>query len=317
MKIAITGATGLVGSHLANKYLSDGWEVYVLVKDESSASILDKKVNRVYGNINNKSDVDYLIQKSLPTYFVHLAAQTQAYDSLKYPYNTFYTNLIGTLNVLEALKEYGACKSIIIASSDKAYGELDGDEYLENHKINGIYPYDASKSATEIIANSYKKTYGLPVCITRCCNIYGSNDTNQERLITGIINCYMRNETFTIRNGGEDIREYIHVLDVVSAYQDILEHTERDSSIDAFNVSSGERFTTLEIFYKVQEAIGDTVKHQIIQEKNMEIKKQFMNSSLLKNTTGWEPKNKFDDSIVEISKWYMSNLGKRWDPVIK
>lgn len=310
MNIAITGATGLVGSHLSNKYLNDGWDVYVLVKDESSASLLNKKVNRVYGDINNKSDVDYLIQKSLPKYFVHLAAQTQAYDSLKYPYNTFYTNLVGTLNVLEALREYGSCNSIIIASSDKAYGELDGEEYLESHKINGIYPYDASKSATEIISNSYRKTYSMPISITRCCNIYGSNDTNQERLITGIVNCYLNDETFTIRNGGEDIREYIHVDDVVSAYQHILDHTSKNIEPYVFNVSSGERFTTIEVFNKVEKAIGKKVKHKIVKENNMEIKKQFMNSSLLKNTTGWSPKNTFDDSIYETVKWYVSNLGK-------
>jgi CDP-glucose 4,6-dehydratase len=310
MNISITGATGLVGSHLANYYLNLGWDVYALVKDESSASILNKRVNRVYGNVNNKQDVDYFIQRSLPDYFVHLAAQTQAYDSLKYPYQTFYTNLIGTLNIVESLKEYSSCKSILIASSDKAYGELTSKEYKEDHPINGIYPYDASKSATEIISMSYKKTYNMPIAITRCCNIYGINDTNQERLITGIVSCYVNNSTFSIRNNGEDVREYIHVNDVVSAYSHILDFIQSDVSIDAFNVSSGERFKTIEIFNKIQDIIGKPVKHNIINMQNLEIKKQFMNSDLLKEKTGWAPKHKMSDSLKDVIDWYIDIFNK-------
>lgn len=310
MNITITGATGLVGSHLSNYYLDLGWNVYVLVKDESSASILDKRINRIYGDINNKNDVVYLIQKSLPDYFVHLAAQTQAYDSLKYPYNTFYTNLIGTLNVVDCLKEYNKCKSILIASSDKAYGELNGDEYKEDHPINGIYPYDASKSATEIISLSYKKTYGMPISITRCCNIYGTGDSNQERLITGIIKSYVNNSIFTIRNNGEDIREYIHVSDVVRAYSDILKFIEKDSSVDAFNVSSGDRYSTIEIFNMVQSIIGNPIPHEIINMQNLEIKKQFMNSDLLKQKTGWKPENTISNSLKDIVSWYIDHFNQ-------
>ena len=143
--IAITGATGLLGSHLSNYYLSIGWDVFVLLKDEHSRTQLSDKVNKVYGSINSKADIDFFIEKSRPDYFIHLAAQTQAYDSIKYPYNTFYTNLVGTLNVLESLREYKNCKSIIVASSDKAYGELTKDEYFEDHILNGVYTYDSSK----------------------------------------------------------------------------------------------------------------------------------------------------------------------------
>ena len=122
MNVAITDATGLLGTSLCNFYSNLGHSVYALIKDEHSSLSLNKNINKVYGNINSKTDVDYFIQKSIPDHFIHLAAQTQAYDSLKYPYNTFYTNVVGTLNVLDSLKEYSKCKSIIVASSDKAYG---------------------------------------------------------------------------------------------------------------------------------------------------------------------------------------------------
>ena len=303
--IAITGATGLLGSHLSNYYLSLGWDVFVLLKDEHSRTELSPNVNKVYGSINNKTDIDFFIEKSRPDYFIHLAAQTQAYDSIKYPYNTFYTNLVGTLNVLESLREYKNCKSIIVASSDKAYGELVNDEYFEDHILNGIYPYDASKTITDIMCNSYRNTYDMPVVTTRACNIYGTGDNNIQRLVPGVVKAYKDNALFTIRNGGRDIREYINVKDVVSAYANILTYAETINNIPSFNISSGERYSTLEVFNLIQDSIGKEVKHEIIESDGFEIKKQFMNSSLLQEKTGWKSEHTMKDSMKEIVEFYM------------
>jgi len=303
--IAITGATGLLGSHLSNYYLSIGWDVFVLLKDEHSKTQLSDKVNKVYGSINNKTDIDFFIEKSRPDYFVHLAAQTQAYDSIKYPYNTFYTNSVGTLNVLESLREYKNCKSIIVASSDKAYGELTKDEYFEDHILNGVYPYDASKSITDMMCNSYRVTYDMPVVTTRACNIYGAGDNNIQRLVPGVVKAYRDDAVFTIRNGGRDIREYINVEDVVFAYDKILSYGEKFNNIPSFNISSGERYSTLEVFNIIQDSIGDKVKHEIIESDGFEIKKQFMNSSLLNEKTGWKPQHTMKDSMSGIVNFYM------------
>jgi len=303
--IAITGATGLLGSHLSNYYLSLGWNVFVLLKDEHSRTELSDKVNKVYGSINSKTDIDFFVEKSRPDYFIHLAAQTQAYDSIKYPYNTFYTNMVGTLNVLESLKEYKNCKSIIVASSDKAYGELINDEYFEDHILNGIYPYDASKTITDIICNSYRNTYKMPVVTTRACNIYGTGDNNIQRLVPGVVKAYKYGEVFTIRNGGRDIREYINVEDVVSAYDKILSYGEHINNIPSFNISSGERYSTIEVFNIIQHSIGEKVNHKIIESDGFEIKKQFMNSSLLQEKTGWKPKRNMKESMNEIVAFYM------------
>lgn len=307
MKIAITGATGLLGSNLAKFYLSQGDQVYALLKDEFS-NIDTTGINKIYGNINNKSDVDYFVQKSTPDYFIHLAAQTQAYDSLKYPYNTFFTNTIGTLNVLESLREYDECKAIVIASSDKAYGELEGFEYLESHILNGVYPYDASKSITDIISNSYRQTYLMPVATTRSCNIYGPGDNNPERLIPAIIKSYLSGKDMIIRNSGTDIREYIHVNDVVFAYDHILKYLELNNDIGSFNISSGDRFSTMEVFHIIEDIVGIPINHQVINNNSLEIKKQFMNSDLLTAKTGWFPKYEFKQSLIEIVDWYLKGL---------
>ena len=303
--ISITGATGLLGSHLSNHYLSMGWNVFVLLKDEHSKTQLSNNVNKVYGSINNKFDIDFFIEKSRPDYFIHLAAQTQAYDSIKYPYNTFYTNSVGTLNVLESLREYKNCKSAIVASSDKAYGELTKDEYFEDHVLNGIYPYDASKSITDIICNSYRNTYNMPIVTTRACNIYGTGDGNAQRLIPGIVKAYKDDALFTIRNGGKDIREYINVKDVVLAYDNILTYSETVNNIPSFNISSGERYSTLEVFNIVKNVIGKEIKYEIVESDGFEIKKQFMNSSLLQEKTGWKPQHTMKDSMKEIVNFYM------------
>jgi CDP-glucose 4,6-dehydratase len=306
-RFAITGATGLLGSNLVNRLLGMNHEVNVLIKDENSKSILDKNVTKIYGDISDKHDIEFFIQRTNPTHFIHLAAQTQAYDSLKYPYPTFYNNIIGTLNILESLREFGNCNAIIVASSDKAYGELIGDKYLENHPLNGIYPYDASKSSTDLIANSYRKSYGLPILVTRACNIYGIGDYNRQRLIPGIVHSYLMKTEFTIRNGGQDFREYIHVDDVVSAYLELLSYVEIKNKFGAFNISSGEAYSTIELFNLVQKEIGSPVNHRIVKEPTLEIVKQFMNASLIMQETNWVPKLSLETTIGEITQWYLKN----------
>lgn len=305
---AVTGATGLLGSNLVNRLLSLGHEVNVLIKDENSKSILRKDVTKIYGDISDKHDIEFFIQKSNPTHFIHLAAQTQAYDSLKYPYATFYNNIVGTLNILDSLREFGNCSAILVASSDKAYGELIGSKYQEEHPLNGVYPYDASKSSTDILANSYRNTYKLPIIVTRACNIYGIGDYNRQRLIPGIVNSYLKKSEFVIRNGGRDYREYLHVEDAVESYLSLLSYAESSNQFGAFNISSGDAYTTLDLFNLVQKVINAPIPHRIIDTPTLEIMKQFMDAKLLKDETNWNPKFKLKDTISEIVHWYIKNI---------
>jgi CDP-glucose 4,6-dehydratase len=303
--IAITGATGLLGSNLANKLHSQDYNVYVLVKDEESNSILNSKINRIYGNINSKQDVDYFILKTKPQHFIHLAAQTQAYDSLKFPYVTLYDNIVGTLNILESLREYSGCNSILVASSDKAYGELKDNKYTESHPLNGIYPYDASKSATDLISNSFRQSYKMPIVTTRACNIYGIGDFNKQRLIPGIVHSFKTNTEFIIRNQGLDIREYIHVDDVVDAYLALMQITEHTDQ-NAFNISSGDAYNTLEVFHLIEKTLGKKIKHKIATETTFEIRKQFTDSTLILEKTPWKPQKNLKNTIQEIVEWYLN-----------
>ncbi len=307
-RYAITGATGLLGSHLIKKLKNKGKIISVLIRDENAKSLLIDDISKFYGDISNRQDVDYFIQRTNPTHFIHLAAQTQAYESLKYPYSTFYNNILGTLNILESLKDFNECKAIIVASSDKAYGSLIYDKYTENHPLNGIYPYDASKSATDIISNSYRQTYKLPIVTTRACNIYGEGDYNTQRIIPGIIHAYVKKQKFVIRNGGEDYREYIHVDDLAECYLEIIQFIEKDNSIPSFNITSRDGCTTLDLFKMIQNLIGSSIQHEISYNSSLEIKKQVMDDSLLRNNLKWKSENTLKNSLPSVINWYLQNL---------
>lgn len=308
MNFAITGATGLLGAHLANALVEDGHNVCALIRDENSKSILSNDVHRIYGDMSSKSDIEYFIQKSTPDVFIHLAAQTQAYDSLTYPYQTFYNNVVGTLNVMESLREYGRAKAIVVASSDKAYGELVGDEYFESHPLMGVYPYDASKSATDLVVNSYRMTYNMPAVTTRACNIYGTGEFNKQRLIPAIVLASEGKTQFVMRNAGADVREYIHVHDVVEAYKSIIEYVMADNSHPSFNISSGERYSTAEILRLLEKSMGRDIPAEVDTITTHEIRKQFMNSDLLRSVTSWRATRTMPQTLPEIIEWCAVNL---------
>ncbi len=305
-RVAITGITGLLGSRLANVLAEQGFIVYGIFRDEPSNIDLHPNINKVYGNINSFEDVKYFIEKANPEYVYHLAAQTQALGAVSDPYGTFYTNFLGTLNILECARIYSRAKAIIVASTDKAYGELNDKEYIESTQLNGKYPYDASKVSTEIVSKSYRETYGMPIIITRACNIYGPGDNNSQRLIPGIFKSYVDNSEFTIRNSGESIREYIYVDDVVDAYIKIADHAANQNLYPVFNISSGERYSTLEVFELIEKNLGKKIKSKTIFDYSKEIKNQIMSSSLLESATSWRPKVTFEDGISKIASWYLN-----------
>lgn len=305
--IAITGASGFIGSHLTNLFIENGANVFGLFREEVTNTIVSNKINKIYGNVENKKDVDYFIQKAKPDIFIHLAAQTQAPFSVKYPYNTFETNMLGTLNILEALRIYGGCEMIIVASSDKSYGEMITREYTEQHPLNGKYPYDASKSITDILSISYAHTYNLPITVVRHCNVYGIGDFNYLRIVPSIIKSLVNQTEVVIRNNGDDLREYIDIRDVLSAYTYILQNNER-SGFQAFNLGSGDRMTTREVFEVINKAVGNKIQFKLEPGITQELRSQVISHALLTDKTGWKPKYKMSDSINEIIDWYRKIL---------
>jgi CDP-glucose 4,6-dehydratase len=303
MIVAITGASGLLGQTLCSLLLENDMKVHALIKEEGPNNVLSPKVFRTYGDISNKKDVERFINNSKPDYFIHLAAQTQAFDSFANPYDTFVPNVLGTLNILESLREYGNCRAIAVASSDKAYGKLDGEEYREDSPLNGIFPYDCSKSITDLLCRSYRNTYDMPIATTRACNIYGIGDLNAGRLIPGAVNAYLKKSTFEIRNGGLDVREYISAHDVSTAYLAILRHTEKENTFDTFNIGSGDIYSTKDLFDLVSSHLNNEIEYVITNNESVEIPFQKLNSERIR-TIGWSPKYTIKTHMKELLDWY-------------
>lgn len=303
--VAVTGACGFVGSNLCDYLVGKNYKVFALVRHKNCRHNYSSSININYGDINNQNQVSYFIEKSQPDIFIHLAAKVESSSLTNSVYDYFCTNIIGTLNVLECLKIYNKSQLIIVASSAKVYGEFLTYPFTESDELKAIHPYDASKSATDILTNSYRLTYGMPIVITRAANIYGKSDLNLTRLIPAIVNSYKSGQKFLLRNQGSNLREYLHLFDLLSAYQKIIEYKLSGGAKSIFNISANDRYSTQEIFNFIQEIIGDTIQHEILDNKNLEINNQIMNSDLLINETLWKPKYNLKNSLPEIVNWQL------------
>lgn len=303
LTVAITGGTGFIGSHAVEFFKREGATVYILVRDMPNDNLTN---NIVFGNVQIKEDVDYFIEKSQPDIFIHLAAQTQALYSIDYPYETIKNNVLGTLNVLESLKKYGKCRKILVASSDKSYGKLIGDSYSEDHPLNGVFPYDVSKSMTDMITKTYRDVYSMNIVTVKHCNVYGAGDFNFKRLIPGIMRAYAKDVPFVIRNYGKDLREYIYIDDVIRAYDYIFDYMEYGNE-RVFNLGSGDRLSSLDVFniIKLKIKMLDPIFEGYFPG---EIESQAMNYSLLNKETGWEPHCTAKHYMQKTAKWYINNI---------
>ena len=234
--VFVTGATGLLGSNLIDRLIKEKAKVTALFRDYNYQSELIKtgnvkKINIVYGQLE-----DYeLILRSLNEYEIdsvfHLGAQTIVPTANRNPLSTFNSNIKGTWNVLEACRVLGSVKRIIVASTDKAYGTQEVLPYTEEMELNGIFPYDVSKVCTDLISQSYFKSFNLPVAITRCGNIYGPGDLNFSRIIPETLKCIIQNKTLKIRSNGKFIRDYIFIEDVVDGNLKIAENIEKTKAV--------------------------------------------------------------------------------------
>ena len=183
-RILVTGGLGLLGKSIISKLVSEKHKVFVLDKKKNIGRIKSFKIYKakfIYGNFENKNLIKKIIRDNKIEAIFHLGAVTQVLDALKNPYLTYQTNIIGTLNIIDSIKELRRNILFIYSSSDKAYGEIKKKSYVEEDNLNPIFPYDLSKSASDLICQSYSKNFGLKVGIIRCGNLYGPGDFNTKR----------------------------------------------------------------------------------------------------------------------------------------
>jgi CDP-glucose 4,6-dehydratase len=312
--IFITGATGFLGSWLIKYLLSTKCNIIALIRDwiYNSDLIINKNINKinvVHGNIEDYFLIERTINEFEIDTIFHLAAQTIVEIANNNPLSTFETNIRGTWNLLEACRRNRKVKRIIIASSDKAYGNQKDLPYDENFPLKGIHPYDVSKSCADLLSNMYHKTYKLPVGITRCGNFYGGGDINFNRIIPGTIRSLLNNERPVLRSDGSYIRDYLYIEDAVLAYLLLAEKMD-DKNIhgEAFNFSNEIQLTVLELVKKIIKLMKSSLKPLILNAASHEIRHQYLSSKKAKELLGWKPKFDLETGLNRTIDFYRDFL---------
>lgn len=309
--VFVTGATGLVGSWLVRDLLRLGADVVCLVRDgiphsELARTGMINQVKSVTGAVQDQALVERILVEYEIETIIHLAAQTIVGVANRNPISTFETNIAGTWSVLEAARRSSRVRQIVVASSDKAYGDQPVMPYTEDAPLQGRHPYDVSKSCADLIAQSYAVTYDLPVVITRCGNFFGGGDLNWNRIIPGTIRSLLRGTRPIIRSDGSFIRDYFYVEDGAYAYlllaQQLAQHP--DLKGEAFNFSYHLRLTVLEIVEHVLQVMGKQVNLDIRNEALHEIREQVLDSTKARSILGWEPLFTLDEGLQRTIEWY-------------
>lgn len=312
--VAVTGATGFLGSHVVSQLVDAGAHVAVLVRDEVEPSPISeawaRRVAVVRGPVEDQAVVERLLGDYEAVTVLHLAAQSQVGVANRSPVATYEANIAGTWSLLEAARRSPRVEQVVTASSDKAYGAQPELPYDEDMPLLAVNPYDVSKACADLISTSYHRTYDLPVCVTRCGNFFGPGDRNWERLVPGTIRSLLRGERPIIRSDGTMVRDYLYVLDGALAYMHLVEAMASDPAVvgEAFNFSTETPLTVLELVAALQVAAGTDLEPDIRATATHEIDSQFLSAAKARKVLAWEPTRSVDQALVETVEWYRSYL---------
>jgi CDP-glucose 4,6-dehydratase len=315
-RVFLTGCTGLVGAWTVAALLDRGAHVVGLVRDQVSGSELRRgglleRIDLVYGCVEDQP----LLERALAEYEIqnvfHLAAQTIVGIANRCPLSTFETNIRGTWCLLEAARRCGYNPYVVVASSDKAYGEQATLPYTEDAPLAGRHPYDASKSCADLLALTYHHTYRMPVCVTRCGNFYGGGDLNWNRVVPGTIRSLLRGEPPIIRSDGNYVRDYFYVKDGAAAYLHLAECMSHNPTVwgEAFNFSTETQITVLELVQRIGQLMGATLPPRILNEARNEIRHQYLSAAKARRLLGWTPRYEVGEALAETIAWYRGYFG--------
>jgi len=315
----VTGGTGLVGSWLVRRLVAAGADVVCLVRDWVPQSELVRsgdieKIKVVRGDVRDRDMLERVLGEFEIDTVIHLAAQTIVTIANRNPVSTFETNVAGTWNLLEASRRSPKVRQIVMASSDKAYGDQEILPYSEDTPLQGQHPYDVSKSAADLIAATYAKSYGLPVAITRCGNFYGGGDLNWNRIIPGTIRSILRGQAPVIRSDGEYIRDYFYVEDGAAAYMLLAEQLAARPELkgQAFNFSNEIQVTVREIVESVIRLMSAEVTPEILNEANNEIRHQYLSAEKAQRVLNWKPLFNLDQGLAMTIDWYRNYFSNEY-----
>jgi CDP-glucose 4,6-dehydratase len=313
----VTGGTGLLGSWLVRQLVEARANVVCLVRDWVPQSELVRtgmleRVKVVRGDIRDRETLERALgEYEIDTVF-HLAAQTIVTIANRNPISTFESNIAGTWNLLEASRRSPKVKQIVVASSDKAYGDQEKLPYDETSPLQGQHPYDVSKSAADLISYTYAKSYELPVVITRCGNFYGGGDLNWNRIIPGTIRSVVRGQRPIIRSDGQYIRDYFYVEDGAAAYILLAEQLAARPELkgEAFNFSNEIQVTVSDLVEKILRLMDSPLMPDIRNEVSNEICHQYLSAAKAREMLGWKPLFTLNEALARTIAWYKEFLSE-------
>ncbi|MCD6500934.1 GDP-mannose 4,6-dehydratase [bacterium] len=306
--VLVTGGAGFIGSHLTDKLVEQGYDVAVIDNLSSGEEEnLNPKAKFYKIDVRDKKILQILKKEKIESVF-HLAARPLVEKVYNNPFEAFEINIMGTVNILESCRLKGDLKSIVVVSSDKAYGKNKNLPYKETTPLGGDHPYEVSKAAADLIAQSYFKTYNLPVAVARFSNTFGPRDYNFGRIIPGIFEAIIKNKELLIRSDGKMIREYTFVEDIVDGCIKLAENIDKTKG-KVFNFGSKNVFSVLEVVKKIEEILNKKIKYKILNVAKNEIPEQYLDWSKAKKILNWQPKTSFEEGIKKTFDWYQ----KLWE----
>lgn len=314
--VFVTGGTGLVGGWLVRRLLEAGADVVCLVRDWVPQSDLIQnrlleRVKTVRGDVRDQALLERVLGEYEIDTVIHLAAQTIVGIANRNPISTFESNIAGTWALLEACRRSPLVKQIVVASSDKAYGDHKHLPYDEGTPLQGRHPYDVSKSCSDLIAQSYATTYGLPVVVTRCGNFYGGGDLNWNRIVPGTVRSILREQRPIIRSDGSYIRDYFYVEDGAAAYILLAEKLAGNPKLagQAFNFSNEIQVSVLQIVQQILKLMESGLQPEILNQTTNEIRHQYLSAAKARRLLDWKPLFTLDEGLQQTIGWYRDFLG--------
>ena len=314
--VFVTGATGFVGAHVARGLVEQGARVVCLQRDAVRANSLDffdlrRRVTIISGAVEDFALMERVLNEYEVEAVFHLAAQALVGAANRSPLSTFESNVRGTYSLLEACRQSRTVGRVVVASSDKAYGTHEHLPYTEDYPLLGLFPYDASKVCTDVLARSYAHAYGLSVAVTRFANVYGPGDMNLSRIIPGTIVSVLRDEAPVIRSDGTPVREFVYVDDVARGYLMLAEKI-TEARGEAFNFGTGEPVQMLDLVNRIIRLAGQEgrlLPRVMLQTKiEREIDAQYLSSEKAEARLGWRAEVSLDEGLRRTIEWYRAHL---------